>query len=173
MSELTDLLGTSDYVWQRHRDRMAGLTDAEYGWEPVPDCRTVRAIGDGTFRSDGPAAKGDPRVFTTLSWRLAHIADLLAEERNAVWLGVPTGPPLPPGDAGTATDALGRGDTAYASWRAVLAAATDLDAPIGSVAGPYGDASRRTLVLHILDELIHHSAETALLRDLYLARSGE
>jgi hypothetical protein len=169
MSELTDLLETSDYVWQRHRDRMTGLTDDEYGWEPVPNCRTVRATGDGTFRSDGPAGKRDPRVFTTLSWRLAHLADLLAEERNAVWLGVPTRPPLPPGDAGTAAAATDRGDAAYASWRAVLAAATDLAAPIGPAAGPYGDAARRTLVLHILDELIHHSAEAALLRDLYLA----
>jgi hypothetical protein len=149
---------------------MGGLTDAEYWWAPFADCRTVRAVGDGTFRSDGPAPDGDPQTFTTLSWRLAHICDLLAEGRNADWLGRPAPVPLPAGEAGSAADALERLDAAYSRWRAVLVDATELEAPIGAVAGPYEDASRRSLVLHILDELIHHCAEAALLRDLYLAQ---
>lgn len=42
----------------------------------------------------------------------------------------------------------------------------------GKPAGRYGAASRRSFVLHVLDELIHHGAEAALLRDLYAATSG-
>lgn len=125
---------------------MAGLTDDEYGWEPVPDCRSVRAVGDGTFRSDGRAEAGDPKVFTTLSWRLAHIASVLAADRNAVWLGTPPTDAERDGDPGTAADALAALEAGYDTWRA--------------------------FVLHILDELIHHGAEAALLRDLYAAQTS-
>jgi hypothetical protein len=54
-----------------------------------------------------------------------------------------------------------------------LAGCTDesLAAPIGPSAGFYADGSRRSFALHILDELIHHGAEAALLRDLYAHRS--
>jgi hypothetical protein len=45
----------------------------------------------------------------------------------------------------------------------------ELAVPIGPMGGPYADASLGTLVLHIADELIHHGAEVALLRDLYRA----
>jgi hypothetical protein len=40
---------------------------------------------------------------------------------------------------------------------------------MGAVAGPYVDSTRAAFVLHELDELIHHAAEVAALRDLYRA----
>ncbi len=43
---------------------------------------------------------------------------------------------------------------------------------LGPAWGPYGTDSLADLVLHILDEFIHHGAEVALLRDLYRARNG-
>lgn len=48
--------------------------------------------------------------------------------------------------------------------------AASLGDPIGSVAGLYSATSRRSLVLHLYDELIHHAAEVSLLRDLCAAR---
>ena len=42
--------------------------------------------------------------------------------------------------------------------------------PLGPTWGPYGDSTFLALMLHALDEVIHHSAEIALLRDLYRAR---
>ena len=48
--------------------------------------------------------------------------------------------------------------------------AATLGDPIGTVAGLYGATSRRSLVLHLCDELIHHAAEASLLRDLYAGR---
>jgi hypothetical protein len=170
-SDRDDLIELSDYAWQRLRRRMAGLTDTEYLWEPVPNCRTVRRRADGTFRSDGPAKPGDPNTFTTLAWRLCHIANLLREDRNGPWLGQPPPPPRErPGDPGTAADALADLDAAYACWHTILTATTEesLAQEIGPSAGQHRDATRRSFVLHILDELIHHGAEAALLRDLYL-----
>lgn len=168
-----DLIELSDYAYGRLRIRMAGLTDEEYFWEPVPGCRTVRRQPDGAFRSDGPAGRDDLHQFTTLAWRLSHIAVLLTEERNGVWLGRPAPGSGPAGDPGTADDALTALDTAHENWRGVLAGTTDesLAAPIGSVAAFYAEATRRSFVLHVLDELIHHGAEAALLRDLFAART--
>jgi uncharacterized damage-inducible protein DinB len=172
-SSRDDLMELSNFVWQRFRRRMDGLTDAEYFWEPVPDCRTVRRAPDGTYRSDGPAARGDTRLFTTLAWRLCHIADVLGEDRNGPWLGQPPPPPRS-GDPGSAAAALAQLDQAYTYWYKLLAGTTDesLTEHIGPVGGLYEESTRRSFVLHILDELIHHGAEAALLRDLYAARAA-
>lgn len=170
-----DLIELSDYAWRRLDERMAGLTDAEYRWEPVPRCRTVRRSGDGVHRSDGPARPGEASGFTTLAWRLCHIADLLREHRNGSWLGRPAPPARESaGDPATAGAALAELAAAYDCWRAILTATTEesLAQPMGPVAGYYADATRRSFVLHILDELIHHGAEAALLRDLYAASAG-
>ena len=45
-----------------------------------------------------------------------------------------------------------------------------LNTPLGEVAGYFADATGRSFVLHIADELIHHTAEAALLRDLFASR---
>ena len=45
-----------------------------------------------------------------------------------------------------------------------------LNTPLGEVAGYFADATGRSFVLHIADELIHHTAEAALLRDLFAGR---
>jgi hypothetical protein len=169
-----DLLEFSGHAWRRLRDRMDGLTDEEYLWEPVPGCLTVRPAGDGRHRSDGHAAPGEPQALTTLAWRLCHIADLLREDRNGPWLGRPAPPPPPEeGDPGTAAEALNALDAAYAAWEEILAGTTEesLQRPIGRLAGHYGAATRRSFVLHVLDELVHHGAEAALMRDLYAAHA--
>jgi uncharacterized damage-inducible protein DinB len=138
-----DLVDLSDHAWERLQARLAGLGDDEYLWTPA----------DGVM---------------TIAWRVAHIASGLTEERIALWLGVDLTPPAA-GDQTTAAGAMGWLEDAYAHWRLVLTSMSDDDlrAPIGAAAGPYADASRNSFVLHMLDELIHHGAEVALLRDLY------
>jgi hypothetical protein len=144
-SSQQDILELCDYAWDRFIARMEGLTESELAWQPL----------------------ADPEL--SLRWRLEHIASFLSEPRNGPWLGQP---------APTASLALGPPDptlnscrAAYHLWRAHLQLVTDdeLAQPIGAVAGPYGDATRRSFALHILDELIHHTAEAALFRDLYPA----
>ncbi|MEU8632765.1 DinB family protein [Amycolatopsis sp. NPDC048633] len=170
-SSRDDLIELSGFAWHRLRRRMDGLTDAEYLWEPVPGCRTVRPMPDGEWRSDGPAEPGDDRQFTTLAWRLCHIADLLTEDRNAPWLGQEPLPDSKNGDPGRAAEMLSRLDEAYETWHVVLARTTEetLQERIGPIGGMFAESTRRAFVLHILDELIHHGAEAALLRDLYAA----
>ncbi len=41
-----------------------------------------------------------------------------------------------------------------------------------AILGPYAQANTVDLALHVLDEVIHHGAEIALLRDLYSHRSS-
>ncbi|HEY2673163.1 MAG TPA: DinB family protein [Rugosimonospora sp.] len=172
-----DLLDLSDYAYGRLRDRLDGLTDDEYLWEPAANCWSVRPVGDGTYRADGPddgspAGSGEPPL-TTLAWRLSHIIiDVLGARRNATWIGVTPSGRLPrtgaPGTAEAAVELLGQ---AYALFRAHVAAvdAATLTDAMGAVAGPYAQSTRASFVLHELDELIHHGAEVGVLRDLYRA----
>jgi hypothetical protein len=51
---------------------------------------------------------GDSGQFTTLAWQLCHLADLLADERNAVWLGRDPVPAPGGGDPGYSSDVLSR-----------------------------------------------------------------
>jgi hypothetical protein len=162
-----DLLDLADFVYQRLRTRLDGLTDEEYLWEPAPDCWSVRPTGDGTFHADGAALPPEPAPLTTIAWRLSHVIDLLAAERNATWLGLtPTG--TPGGTPGTAGEAIAQLEQAYASFRGHLDKA-ELSEMIGPVGGLYANSSRVAFVLHQLDELIHHGAEIGTMRDLYRA----
>jgi len=145
-----DVRSLSDFAWRRLLDRIVGMRDAEYDWEPAP---------------------GVP----TIAWRLHHIGSTLAQARNAQWLGLDRAPDAfdPGSTPATVDEALSFLDRAYASWTSVLVAIPDasLMEPIGAVGGPYGDQSRLSLVFHVVDEVIHHAAEVALLRDLYRART--
>ena len=49
--------------------------------------------------------------------------------------------------------------------------AEKLARPCGPAEGPYADVPMAALILHINREMLHHGAEIALLRDLYLWRS--
>ncbi|WP_158674625.1 DinB family protein [Streptomyces hoynatensis] len=148
MSTLTeDLTDLFDHVWGRFRARMAGLGDAEWDWRPTRDAH----LG--------------------LRRRIAHLTGTLREDRNPVWLGLPpVSPPAEPEpEPESARAALAAAELAYARWRGWLAEVPQeaLAEPIGAVAGPYGEATRLSFVLHLADELVHHTAEAALLRDLY------
>jgi hypothetical protein len=77
-----------------------------------------------------------------------------------------------PGDAATALAQL---DDCYTAWIAGVRGlgAERLTRPCGPAEGPFADYSLAALVLHINREMLHHGAEIALLRDLYLWREGE
>jgi len=163
--ELTSL----DYFFERLRGRLIGLTDDEYLWEPVSPCLTIRPGAQGRAARGTPDTPGE---FSTIAWRLCHIGDGLREERNWRWLGQE--PVLLDADMWqppTASDAIGYVEEAFAAWSALVAsiAVSEWWLPMGPVAGPYATLDRVAFVVHIMDELIHHGAEVALLRDLYRA----
>jgi hypothetical protein len=71
-----------------------------------------------------------------------------------------------PTDANAAISFLIRN---YEYWRQGMVSFPEerLWLAIGPAFGPYSEASAVDLMLHVLDEFIHHAAEIALLRDLY------
>ena len=52
------------------------LTDDEFFWEPVAGCWSVRRRDDGRWSVDYPEPPHpDPAPFTTIGWRLVHVAE--------------------------------------------------------------------------------------------------
>jgi hypothetical protein len=51
--------------------------------------------------------------------------------------------------------------------------AADLERAVGPAEGPFAERPMLDLVLHINREVIHHGAEIALLRDLYVHTTKE
>ncbi|HET8604170.1 MAG TPA: DinB family protein [Marmoricola sp.] len=170
------------FAWHWHqqlRPRLEGLTDEEYRWEPVADSWNLRprgtsrapiSAGGGDFTLDWAWPEPDPPPLTTIGWRLGHVVVGVLAMRNASHFGGP------PADyetweyAGTADGALAQLDEQVDRWLAGVTSLGEqgLARPCGAAEGPFADAPMAALVLHIHRELIHHGAEIALLRDLYL-----
>lgn len=174
-----------DWHWSAAaRPRLRGLTDAEYLWEPVPDAWNLRPrgtstapiqAGSGDFTADFAYPEPDPPPVTTIAWRLGHILVGVLGARIAGHFG---GPPVTYETydyPGTASEALRQLDELYAAWIAGVRGLSpeDLAAPAGPSEGPFAEHPMLELVLHINRELIHHLAEIALLRDLYLRLGPE
>ncbi|MBV6702557.1 DinB family protein [Kitasatospora aureofaciens] len=159
------------------------LTDEEYRWEPVPGCWSVRRhaegpgeratllIGAGEWGRDATEwPHPEPPPFTTLAWRLNHLGEMLtlrADHTHGTRSLTREAYPV----CGDAQSAIAGFDAAATAWREALLAADDtvLDT-VGHSAYPYGgDAEEAFLdvVWWVNQELLHHGAEIALLRDLY------
>ncbi len=176
----TELAGQLDWHWQQQlRPRLSGLTDDEYFWEPAADCWSVRPRGQGSapvqagsggFTIDFAFPEPDPPPVTTIAWRLAHIIVGVFGMRVAAHFGGPPAGYQTFEYAGTADRALAQLDEQYAAWQAGVRGLGEdgLARPCGPAEGPFGDRPMAALVLHINREAIHHGAEIALLRDLWL-----
>ena len=57
------------------RGRLEGLTEDEFWWEPAADCWSVRQTDAGTWTVDYAIPDPDPSPFTTIAWRLDHVAE--------------------------------------------------------------------------------------------------
>jgi hypothetical protein len=162
----THLADQLDWHWRNQlRPRLDGLTDAEYFWEPVPDCWTVHPDGGIDFAYPPP----QPEPVTTIAWRLAHVIVGVLAMRAHSHFGGPPAAYETWTYATDATTALRQLDDAYDSWMTGVRnlTADDLEHPVGPAEGPYSEMPMLALVLHINREVIHHGAEIALLRDLY------
>ena len=162
-----------DSVWPRVRGRLDGLNDAEYLWEPVPGCWSVRRRGD-SWEIERDVGPPDPSPVTTIAWRMWHIASecvdgfaQLAFQTKALDLGEREWYP-------SASVALTATDKAWASFSDCYGGLDDeaIGRELGPAFGPFASSNRADLLLHVADEVIHHGSEIALLRDLYVARDG-
>jgi hypothetical protein len=161
-------------LWTRSADRLdrrlAGLEDSEFFWKPVADSWTVYPTAAGwTYDYEFPAPT--PAPVTSIAWRLVHIAaNNWIYWEYAFGAAKLTFPDL----AVPSTAAQGLANW-HASTAPVLdwlttASEADLDQLRPNHLGP--DLPVREIVAILLDEQIHHGAEIALLRDLYLRQAA-
>jgi hypothetical protein len=165
------------------------MTDEEYLWEPVPGCwsvrrrsagpgpRATRLVGAGEWGRDGYTdTEPYPPPFTTIAWRLSHLIEMLAMRAD-----YSTGARSMTKDSfvvsGNAASAVAALSDSVDAWRGVLMQADDaaLDT-VGYSAYPYGsDAEDMFIdtVWWVNQEVLHHGAEIALLRDLYRDRARQ
>lgn len=162
------------------------LGDGEYLWEPVPDCWSVRRHADGPGpRATSLTGAGDwgrdtadsphplPPPFTTIAWRLSHLSEMLTlrADHTSGSRSLTRDDYHTPGDAAGAVTAFESGASA---WRDALLTADEaaLDT-IGHSGYPHGSDAEDPfvdIVWWVNQEILHHGAEVALIRDLYRAR---
>ncbi|GAA1127500.1 DinB family protein [Arthrobacter flavus] len=180
IKELTDQLR---WHWDHQaRPRLASLTDAEYFWEPVGGCWSVRPrgtgaadlqVGSGALTIDFTYPEPVPAPVTTIAWRMGHLMVGVLGARVGSHFG---GEPIDYETfdyPGTAAEALKRLDGLYEQWSAGVAGLDPaaLDRAVGPAEHDFAAAPMGALILHVNREMIHHLAEIALLRDLYVWRT--
>ncbi|GAA4935768.1 DinB family protein [Streptomyces coeruleoprunus] len=162
------------------------MTDEEYLWEPVPGCWSVREraqgpgpratelTGAGDWGRDSAAGPHPtPPPFTTIAWRLSHLSELLTVAADHTGrTGTLTRDDYR--SSGDAVGAIAAFDAGAEAWRQALSQLDDaaLDT-VGYCTYPHGSYDEDPfldIVWWVNQELLHHGAEIALLRDLYRAR---
>jgi hypothetical protein len=163
------------------------MTDEEYLWEPVPNCWTVRPraagpgpgatmlLGAGEWGRDNARPTDPwPPPFTTIAWRLAHLSEMLTLRADHM-AGSHSLTFEDYIHSGNAAGGLAAFETGADAWRAVLLGVDDdaaLDV-VGRSTFPYGSDPEDPFIetaWWVNQELLHHGAEIALLRDLYRER---
>ena len=156
MRELELLRRGLDHAFAAVRFAVADLTEEEFGWAPVPGpWHVVEGILEHS-----PA---DPPRVTTIGWRAAHLAMVLAVydswafgDGSARWDTTAA-----PGDAAAAVDAIVTGQRRFrrgveeiVDLNAMRPTAWEQDLPVWQ------------LVWTVLAEHLHHGAEIGALRDV-------
>lgn len=162
------------------KDRLMGLTDAEYYFDPTNDSsawtvhpasehRTAKQAGAGDTVIDFDFPEPTPAPLTTAAWRLGHVIVGILAIRSHIHLDGPEASYQTWAYSPTAAGAMAQLQGELDRWFSGIAQFDDarLAAPCGPAEGPWGDRPMLNLLLHINRELIHHLSEVALLRDLY------
>ncbi len=161
-----------------------GLTDEEYRWEPAPGCWAVRRrseaatpmpLGGGKWVLDFARPEPQPAPVTTIGWRLGHLFlgfslrwEWTFGERRKLEDAIEFAP--------SADGALEPFWALMDRWRQSVGAMTNeqLDM-IGFGQFPRGLDPQLPFIAIVWwtnRELIHHTAEIGLLRDIWAARES-
>lgn len=73
-NNVTLLATEMDEAWESLCGWVQGLSDEELFWEPVPGCWTAHPDESGRWILDYVLPHPDPPPFTTIAWRLLHVA---------------------------------------------------------------------------------------------------
>jgi hypothetical protein len=171
---LAPFLAQWDYMVGVLTERLAGLTDEEFLWEPAAEVWTVRDVGGRNVPDvEVWAPSGAPAPPRTIAWSMGHLgagsltrADYLTgshslRDEDMIW----------PRDAAGGLEVMKAGLDA---WRGGLATMTDEDLDtVGRSAYPHGldpELPLIEIVWWVNKELLFHAGEIWFLRDLYAAQ---
>jgi hypothetical protein len=187
MESRTDRLGLLLEQLTASRDiaqaRFEGMTDDEYVWEPAPGGWSVRrrsdatspmAYGAGEWVMDFAVPEPTPAPVTSIAWRLGHLYtgfslrwEWTFGERKRLWDTVEFTP--------VAQEALKRFWAVMNRWRDSVAGLTDEQMDMVGFGQFPGGLDPQLPFISIVwwtnRELIMHTSEIALLRDLWSTRS--
>lgn len=168
MSVLEALISSFAATKSQLFERLAGLGDVEYLWEPVDSMWSIRRTADG-WSADWADPDPEPPPVTTIAWRMWHVSVDALDSYSTRAFGT-SGTGLS-GTAwvGTALEAVALTEAAFDCFEAGFLAVGDegLERRLGEAWTHYSEASYFDLFLHAHREVTHHAAEIALLRDLY------
>jgi hypothetical protein len=163
----TSIVDGFDNAWQPLIQRLAGLDDHEFHWQPAAAGWGVHRRDDA-WLADWADPDPEPAPFTTIAWRTWHLAVDALDSYSARLFGR-TGTGLSGHHwVGTWAAAQPLLTAAGQVFRDGLVSwGDDVFVPLGPSWGPFAEHSRLDLYLHARHEVSHHGAEIALLRDLY------
>jgi hypothetical protein len=180
---LTRLAGPTSDSGDGRNVEVPVMTDAEYLWEPVDGCWSVRRrvdgpgpgatklIGAGDWGRDGSPDSPWPPPFTTIAWRLDHVTETLLGRASHLG-GDRTFDRTTYESRPDAAGAIERFRDAAADWRRSMLGVDESDYDrTGLSSYPYGSDPEETFLSNVWwenQEILHHGAEIALLRDLYV-----
>lgn len=171
MSTLDALTSSISATRDQLFERLSGLEDGEYLWEPVEGMWTVRQTAEG-WKADWASSDPEPPPVTTIAWRMWHIAVDALDSYSRRTFGT-TGTHREGAEwVGTAREAIDLTRAAFDTF--VIGFETvgedGLQHQLGDAWNHYSEATHLELFLHALREVTHHAAEIGLLRDLYRSR---
>jgi uncharacterized damage-inducible protein DinB len=155
-----------DHAFREVWDRVQGLSDDEFFWEPVPNCWTVRQRPDGRWSVDYPDVHPDPPPFTTIAWRLDHLGECKVMYHEYAF-----------GPARLTWDEIDSAHTAEAAIRELARGHQLLTEALASLTDADLDADRLTnwgerwptwrILWTMIHHDFHHGGEIGVLRDLH------
>jgi hypothetical protein len=167
-TEVSDvILDSMDQMFEQLRARLVGLTDEEYLWEPAEGCWSVRPDAAGSPIIDRAGDRYlDPAPVTTIAWRLWHLSIDCLDDYTRRFGGDTT-------DSSAewtlnAEEAVRTLEKKWAAYRSVVVARDWWD-QLGGLWDHWSASAVADMAMHASNELVHHGAEIALLRDLYRA----
>ncbi len=161
------ILDSMDRMVDQLTDRLSGLTNDEYLWEPVDGAWSARRRTDGRVEIDGAGVREiEPAPITTIAWRLWHIAIDCLDDYTRRIDGDPSDAPAT--WTLEADDAIEILHTKWGAYRAVISGRDWWD-QLGPNWEHWSHHCVADMAMHASNELVHHGAEIALLRDLYRA----
>jgi hypothetical protein len=177
------LIDQLTFYWDTHLwPRLAGLTDDEYLWEPVPGAWSLRPGRHGGFQLEESRPEPSPAPVTTIAWRMMHVAVGCFHIRYAAFFDRSTPPDAdmfdrrlrPSSLPGTAKEGLAFFAESYQRWHDAIAALDEdgLARPLGPRGSYFAEDPMAALIAHVNREVMHHGGEIGLMRDLYARREA-